>query len=675
MTATTQPLARRLLPFMVGTALLITALIASWRVIGLRDLAVSQERERLESYLREQVQAWEEDLIKDLDEKIEMVAQDPFRSPQRQQRMRRNEAWFNALYVWRPERPAAPGRMPREASFLFPTESTLEDDHVWAKPCLQRARWMVQDPSIDPIQSAAAYEVGCAQEDLAVRLVAASEAATLLKGTGQLKLALEVLEVRDLPTDLSIAEGIQLGLPPFRVATHHILVADLEVKLGRNQLALDRIAQVGREITALDAPDAVTVLHYVDFPILAHLRRHNRTEDAERIAASLHRAKRRVDAYREINERILSRELREGEPGRFAYDQYSDRPFLLYYGFSNGLGVGLQLEQNVLLAHFLNHRMRGMRRMVTITDASGQWVAGARRGGEISVTTPFDKTLTHLRIGVREAAFEAVVERMEDQWLLPIGVLVVCTALGFGALWVWVRASQQQLELMSRQRAFTTRVTHELKTPLAGIRVMAENLEMGAFGSDDERRTMAQRIMDEADRLSARVDEVLSVARERTIPDPVPFDPEEVFFEVIDEWGPRYEAAGLEIAAELDPTDMVSGDPKALRDAISCLVDNALKYRREERDDGKVWLVLAQDAQKVRIEVADNGLGVPPKMRKSIFERFVRVEGPNRGKAGGHGLGLHQVQEIVKAHKGQITCSDGVDGGARFTILLPALKD
>jgi len=659
---------------MVGTALLITALIASWRVIGLRDLAVRQERERLQSYLQEQVQAWEEDLIKDLDEAIEVVAQDPFRAPQRQARMRRNEAWFNALYVWRPPRPAGPGRKPRAPSFLFPTESTQPDDHVWSEPCLQRARWMVQDPSIDPIQSAAAYEVGCAGEELRVRLVAASEAATLLDGTGQLPLALQVLEVEGLPPDLSIAEGIQLGLPPFRVATHHILRASIEMKLGRDQLALDRLSQVGREIAGLDAPDAVSVLHYVEWPILAQLRRHQRTEDAERIAAMLYRGGRRVVAYREISDRILGRPLREGEPGRFVYDQYSDRPFLLYYGFSSDLGVGMQLEQNVLLAHFLNHRMRGMRRMVTITDASGEWVAGARRGGEMMVTIPFEKTLTHLRIGVREAAVQVVVERMDDQWMLPLGVLIVCTALGFGALWVWVRASQQQLELMSRQRAFTTRVTHELKTPLAGIRVMAENLEMGAFTNDDERRSMAQRIMDEADRLSARVDEVLSVARERTIPDPVVFDPEEVLFEAIDEWGPRYESSGLGLAAEFDPTDMVSGDPSALRDAVSCLLDNALKYRREDRDDAKVWLVLAQEGQKVHIEVADNGLGVPKAMRKSIFERFVRVEGDNRGKAGGHGLGLHQVQEIVKAHKGQILCTEGIDGGTRFTIQLPAVR-
>ena len=106
----TPALVRRLLPTMVGTALLITGLVASWRVMGLRDLAVSQERERLTEYLEEQVLTWEEDLIRDLDDTIEAVAQDPFRAPQRQHRLRRKDAWFNALYLWKPPRAAPGGR-------------------------------------------------------------------------------------------------------------------------------------------------------------------------------------------------------------------------------------------------------------------------------------------------------------------------------------------------------------------------------------------------------------------------------------------------------------------------------------------------------------------------------------------------------------------------------------
>ena len=113
------------------------------------------------------------------------------------------------------------------------------------------------------------------------------------------------------------------------------------------------------------------------------------------------------------------------------------------------------------------------------------------------------------------------------------------------------------------------------------------------------------------------------------------------------------------------------GDSDTLRDAISCLLDNALKYRREDRNDSQVRLDLYQEGRQVIIAVSDNGIGVPKAMRKSIFERFVRVEGPNRGKAGGHGLGLNQVREIVNAHGGTIVCVDGIDGGARFVMRLP----
>jgi two-component system sensor histidine kinase AdeS len=74
------------------------------------------------------------------------------------------------------------------------------------------------------------------------------------------------------------------------------------------------------------------------------------------------------------------------------------------------------------------------------------------------------------------------------------------------------------------------------------------------------------------------------------------------------------------------------------------------------------------------VEVVDNGLGVPPKLRKEIFQEFVRVEGPNRGLAGGHGLGLAQVARTAAAHGGDVVCTEGLDGGARFSLRLAAAK-
>ncbi len=300
-------------------------------------------------------------------------------------------------------------------------------------------------------------------------------------------------------------------------------------------------------------------------------------------------------------------------------------------------------------------------------------MAGARKGGDFAVSVPFSRTLTHLRVSVRQSALDSVATS-DEQWIVPLGIIAVCALVVFGALTAQAKLMWRQVELLNRQRAFTTRVTHELKTPLAGIKVMAENLEAGAFRTPEQRADMARRIIDEADRLTSRVDEVLAVAREHTIPSPEPFDPEEAVFEAIDQWGPRLEQAGVTLTADLHPTDEVVGDSRAMRDAIGCLLDNALKYRREERSDSRVELALLQEGRNVLISVADNGLGVPRNMRRAIFDRFVRVEGPNRGKAGGHGLGLNQVKQVVEAHKGTITCTEGIDGGARFEIRLPALQ-
>jgi signal transduction histidine kinase len=201
---------------------------------------------------------------------------------------------------------------------------------------------------------------------------------------------------------------------------------------------------------------------------------------------------------------------------------------------------------------------------------------------------------------------------------------------------------------------------------------MAENLELGLFKTDADRREMANAIVRETDNLTARVNEILSVAKERTLRKPEPFDPEEALLEAIETWGPRFEAAGVRFTADLAPTDEVNGDMEAIRDATACLLDNALKYHRPDADPPTVELTLEQEGHTIRIAVADNGLGVPANMRSEIFDRFVRVEGPNRGKSGGHGLGLAQVADIVKGHRGRARCEEGIDGGSRFVLELPA---
>ncbi|MEQ1506311.1 MAG: HAMP domain-containing sensor histidine kinase [Myxococcota bacterium] len=660
---------RRLLLWIVGATFLMMAAIACWRMVTLRDLAIERERARLEEYIQDQVAAWEETVLKTLQDRLEAASADPSRAVAFQQNWRRHR-WFDSLFLWVPPTDRADARM------TFPVMSAPNTPaRLRFSPCLQFAdRLTMQGATND--QLVEAWILGCRDENDNVRLVASVTAATVLMGDGRYDEALLALDAVNLPDSLSLRNGAAQGIDPFRLASLRSQRVRLLLLTNRTDEALDLAVKLGEQMADLEAPDLGALANHMH-EIASDLERNGRRADAARLAERFGRADRRKHAYDEVTRRLLHEQvsLDAPPPPRLVSDMYSDQPFLLYYGWANGLGVGLALEQDPLIDDFLRNRMKKLSSAITLDEVrTGRWVAGAKGGGKCAIEVQFNRTLTHLRVCVRETLVDATIAQMSEQWYFPLGIISICAVIGFAGLIAVDRATRHESELLVRQRAFSTRVTHELKTPLAGIRVMAENLEYGAFRDDDHRREMAHRIVAEADQLTKRVDEVLAVARQRTIPSPAPFDPEEALLLAIDEWGPRLRDAGVELHAELAPTDPIKGDGNALKDAVSCLLDNALKYRRESAADSQVWLDLAQVGRHVVISVTDNGIGVPKPMRRKIFDRFVRVEGPNRGKAGGHGLGLHQVKEIVVAHRGTVTCAEGVGGGARFVIRLPASR-
>jgi signal transduction histidine kinase len=679
MSESTPSLARRLLPLVIGVAFLLLTVIALFQVLAFRAQLRSREIARLESELRTASASIEERLLTELGGWLADVEAEPDRAHKFQERWRRVEPWFDSVYVWEKERdrPEDRGEDVPAVHFLYPVSAV--QDAPLTDACLDAAE--AGRSTLEVHEVAGLYVSGCRTASLPVRVYAATEAATLLSQASDPEEALAILDASGVShdRDLTLTEGIARGIAPWRIVNLRLLSAELKLQLGRGDEGLQDDYGLGLEITALDAPDAEPLLGRVRHPILKELRSNDHRADADRLEVLLSRAERRVQAWTEIRDKILqpARNGQVSEGTRFIYDQYSATPWLLFYGWSpNGrLGVALELEQSAVLDEILaSEPLRGLKPWLTVTDAGGEWVAGVRRGGPVVISVPFTRTLAHLRLGLHQEAIERDLADLQFQWVTPLSVVAFCAVLGGIALFVQARASRQQAALLGRQREFTTRVTHELKTPLAGIRVMAENLETGAWSDPSQVRAAAGRILAETDRLTGRVDEVLAVARTRSIPNPEPVDPEEALLVAIDDWGPRLEQAGVRLLADLNPTDAVRGDAGALTDAVACLLDNALKYRREDRPDPKVWLVLSQSGKWVEIAVTDNGIGVPAKMRGAIFDRFVRVEGPNRGTAGGHGLGLAQVREIAEAHGGTVACSEGVEGGARFTLRLPAVR-
>ena len=130
------------------------------------------------------------------------------------------------------------------------------------------------------------------------------------------------------------------------------------------------------------------------------------------------------------------------------------------------------------------------------------------------------------------------------------------------------------------------------------------------------------------------------------------------------------DAAGLEVAVSVEPARLV-GDPDALQRVVRNLVDNARRHARE-----RVALRLTVDrsgtgAPRAVITVDDDGEGVPPDQRKSVFDRFARLDADRARGTGGSGLGLAIVSEITRTHGGSVRAEDAPGGGARFVVELP----
>jgi signal transduction histidine kinase len=671
---------RRLWPLMLGVVLLLLAGIVISRIPGQRAAIYNQTVTTLEDQLNDAVASWEEDLLTRIGLWAETARNDPSEARTHQSRFRRQHAWFDALYLWVPRKEMRIDgrRATKDAYLLYPRPPSIEDTgSLLTHPCLVTARMVSSDSGATPRRMARALLSWCGKEALPVRVIAASEAASVLNTAGKHGEALASLSVKGLPADLSLVRGQDLGVAPQRMVIHRNQVAGTMAHLGRVDEAMALYYETGLQITGLDGPEAhQQLVQAVHWPILRELDKHGYDNEAKHLRARLAQLKRRVHGFKEVAERALPIEPKSVPRGpQFIFDQYSDPPFLLFYEVfaEEQIGVALQLDQPTLLTDFLA-TMRRLRKELIIEDSQAGWVGGKRTDESLAISVPFSRTLTHLRVGFPQSSIQSRVRPADEQWLVPLILTLLCVVFGFLSITAQLRASKQQQLLLVRQREFTTRVTHELKTPLAGIRVMAENLELGAWRTEEQAKNMASSIIQEADRLTRRVDEILTVGREPVLPQQRPVDVESAILEAVEVWGPRLERGGIRLEAELDVTDEVLGNANALRDVIGCLLDNALKYHDETKGTPQVWVTLVQKSSWVIIDVSDNGIGIPKHHRDQIFDRFVRVEGPNRGKAGGHGLGLAQVAAVVAQHNGKVVCGEGVDGGARFTIRLPAIS-
>jgi two-component system sensor histidine kinase SenX3 len=218
---------------------------------------------------------------------------------------------------------------------------------------------------------------------------------------------------------------------------------------------------------------------------------------------------------------------------------------------------------------------------------------------------------------------------------------------------------------------FVANVSHELKTPVGAISVLAETIE--GETEDELVLRLVRRMIIESERMSRTIDELLELSRIEMGGEMLsaPVDLNDVIAEAIDRALPLASRQGVAIAFEKSIDEStINGDHFQLVSAVSNLVDNAVKYSDE---GGLVTVSLATVDGSVELQVADQGIGIPMASLDRIFERFYRVDRARSRGTGGTGLGLSIVRHVVTNHGGEVNVRSREGEGSTFILRFPSI--
>jgi len=299
-----------------------------------------------------------------------------------------------------------------------------------------------------------------------------------------------------------------------------------------------------------------------------------------------------------------------------------------------------------------------------------RFLPGAPSGGFES-PVPLGNADWHVAVDARVdlAAASVKARAVRGEFLRAFGWGVTAASIAglcvIGLIW--------QTERLARQRSqFAASAAHELRTPLAGLRLYCDMLAEG-LGDPGRARDYARRVADEAERLGRVVANVLGFTRlERgTLKvSPEPGDLAAAVRECVERQRPALEALGATVTLDVAGTfPEQKFDRDALAQILQNLLDNAEKHTRNAADRA-IRVALTTSGNTVELSVSDHGPGIPRKVRRQLFRPFAR--GNHADAPAGLGLGLTLVRGLVRAHGGEIRYADADGGGARFVVTFPS---
>ena len=357
--------------------------------------------------------------------------------------------------------------------------------------------------------------------------------------------------------------------------------------------------------------------------------------------------------------------------------------------------VGQLAEQRIQREHELREQAQRtaalFERMIEgliVVDAAGRIRLANRAAGELFNFTPpatgrtiLETTrhhevaalVTRLENEPEILGHELRLETLESPKFLQVNALALRDGEGVrdGAILVLHDLTRlRQLEAVRQE--FVANVSHELRTPLSLIKSAAETLIDGGKDEPESLTRFLQIIDKHANRLTLLIDDLLMLStldsgNIRLALQSVSLGG--AVQEVADDLRGRAHARGVTIKNQVEPALIVQADPDRLRQVISNLIDNAIKYGRIE--GAVVISARSLDARRIEVSVQDDGPGIPAEACARIFERFFRGDKARSREQGGTGLGLAIVKHVVQAHGGEVRVESAPGAGARFSFTLP----
>jgi two-component system sensor histidine kinase SenX3 len=233
----------------------------------------------------------------------------------------------------------------------------------------------------------------------------------------------------------------------------------------------------------------------------------------------------------------------------------------------------------------------------------------------------------------------------------------------------FLRDVSEARRIENMRRDFVANVSHELKTPIGALGLLAETMA----GEEDAEmlRRLAGRVLHESERLERTVEDLLdlSILEAQESPERELIAVDRLMADAAERMASTAEAAGIPIELT-DPAGdiLVACDRRQVTSALFNLLDNAVKYSEE---GGKVEFSADVEGFTVAISVRDHGIGIPHRDMERIFERFYRVDRTRSRATGGTGLGLAIVRHVAQAHQGEVSVESEEGNGSTFTLKLP----